>query len=284
MSDLDFLSDAEREALEDEDLDATPVVDDEDDAEEEAEGDDAGASENDDGAEPEDPEEPEALAARETLLTPGGDLGKIDGDIEALKSERDRLEALYEASDSDLSYGEHRAKVREIEDAIADLKAERAEIKAVQRVSDHYQQEWWNREIRNFKRAAAKEGVDYDGDKKLEAEWDKAVRFLGNDPENADKSADWFLKEAHEMVKARFKLGQAPAAQPAKPRSRVDEALAARRAKAGRGPVSLAQLPEAGSEAEGESEFSHLDRLSGMALERALAKMTPDQQDRYLTQ
>jgi len=280
MSDLDFLSDAEREALEDEDLDATPVVEDEDDADEEAEGDDAGAGESDDGAEP---DEPEALAARETLLTPGGDLGKIDGDIEALKGERDRLEALYEAGDSDLSYGEHRAKVREIEDAIADLKAVRAEIKAVQRVSDHYQQEWWNREIRNFKRAAAKEGVDYDGDKKLEAEWDKCVRFLGNDPENANKSADWFLKEAHEMVKARFKLGQTPA-QPAKHRSRVDEALAARRAKAGRGPISLSQLPEAGSEAEGESEFSHLDRLSGMALERALAKMTPDQQDRYLTQ
>jgi hypothetical protein len=62
----------------------------------------------------------------------------------------------------------------------------------------------------------------------------------------------------------------------------VDEALAARRAKAGRPGISLAQLPEAGNEPEGEGEFSHLDRLSGMALEKALARMPLEQQERYL--
>ena len=85
------------------------------------------------------------------------------------------------------------------------------------------------------------------------------------------------------MVKARFRIG-GQAAQPAASKlSKVDEALAQRRQRAGEPPRTLANLPQAGVEAEGQGEFSHLENLSGLALEKALARMTPDQQERYLT-
>lgn len=292
MSDLDHLTDAERAALADDeldqDLDPDPGAADDGDADDrgDASGDpdataDAGDASQADGA---DAGEADAAAdaAAPSFRVPTGDLNAITQAITELVASKDALESAYEAGDSELTYAEHRAKLREIDAALLDLNAERAEVQAIQRMNAAYQQEWWNREIKSFKREALKEGVDYDQDRKLEAEWDKAVRYLGADPENADKDAAWFLKEAHEMVKARFKLGRPPEVPTAQSRmSKVDEALAARRTRAGQPPRSLSQLPQAGIEAEGQSEFSHLDGLNGLALEQAVARMTPEQQARW---
>ena len=294
MSDLDHLTDAEREALEDEDLELNDTGDDVDD---DARADDAAADDEasgNDDANPDESDESNNEAQAESIATdtqsfnvPTGDLGEIETAINQLQTAREELEAAYESGDSELTYAEHRAKLREIEGALLDLNAERAEVKAIQKVNAAYQQEWWNREIKSFKREALKaDGVDYDQDKKLEAEWDKAVRYLGSDPDNADKDAAWFLKEAHEIVKARFRLGrnESTAVPPAQKRlSKVDEALAARRARQGELPKTLSGLPEAGRETEGQGEFSHLDNLSGLDLEKALSRMSQDQQDRYLS-
>lgn len=308
----DGLSDAELEALEDEDLDSTndlkALVDEDEDDDEDLDP-DSPASNNAGSPEREGSEDPtggegtgegegEGTAppaaegtAHDDSQTPSfsvsvPDIGKIEDSLKGLVSERDQLEKDYEAGDSDLTYAEHRAKMRDLDDKISDLREERAEAKALHRMNEAYEQEWWSREIRSFKRDAMKsDGVDYNTDQRLANEWDKCVRFLGNDPENANRSARWFLEEAHEMVKARFKLGKTeapPASTAADRRAMVDEAVAARRNKAGTPPKTLANIPEAGAESEQESEFSHLDNLSGLALERALAKMTPDQQDRYL--
>jgi hypothetical protein len=46
-------------------------------------------------------------------------------------------------------------------------------------------------------------------------------------------------------------------------------------------PPTLAGVPAAADASVG-SEFAHLDGLEGTALEKALARMTPDQQERYL--
>lgn len=212
-----------------------------------------------------------------------GDLAGIENAIAELKQARDDLEAAYDSGDSELTYAEHRAKLREVEAALLDLNAERAEIRTAQKINAAHQQEWWNREIRTFKREAlSRDGVDYDKDPKLMAEWDKAVRYLGNDPDNANKESGWFLKEAHELVKARFKLGRAEPAEKTKAVNRVDEALAARRKQANPPPKTLSRLPEAGSESEDRGEFSYLDNLSGFDYENALARMPKDQQDRYL--
>lgn len=295
MSDLDHLTDAERAALADDDLDQdldAGAADDGDaddndaDDRDDASGDQDATADAGDASQEDDADAGEtdaaADAAAPSFRVPTGDLSAITQAITELVASKDALESAYEAGDSELTYAEHRAKLREIDAALLDLNAERAEVQAIQRMNAAYQQEWWNREIKSFKREALKEGVDYDQDKKLEAEWDKAVRYLGADPENADKDAAWFLKEAHEMVKARFRLGRAPEVPTAQSRmSKVDEALVARRTRAGHPPRSLSQLPQAGIEAEGQSEFSHLDGLNGLALEQAVARMTPEQQARW---
>lgn len=291
-SDFAGLTDAEREALDYVDPDDTGDLDDDNDGADDADAsavDEAGDATGDGG--PEDDStpagnvpEPATGEQPPTFAIP--DLEAINQSLAQLREAREELETAYEAGDSDLTYAEHRAKLREIETAVLDLNAERAEALAVARMQQAFQQEWWAREIKSFKREARKaDGVDYDQDKTLETAWDKAVKFLGADPDNAGQDAAWFLKEAHEMVKARYKLGKAPEVPPAQKRlSRVDEALAARRQRAGEVPKSLARLPEAAADPEGQTEFSHLDSLSGMALERALARLSPDQQERYLTQ
>lgn len=214
---------------------------------------------------------------------PTGDLQAISEQLTSLRTAVDELESAYDSGDSELTFAEYKAKLRELNDAILDLNAERAEVQAVQKMNAAYQQQWWTNEIRSFKREAAREGVDYDADPKLAAEWDKAVRYLGNDPDNADKDASWFLREGHEMVKARFRIGGQAPQSPASKLSKVDEALANRRQRAGDPPRTLANLPQAGVETEGQGEFSHLEKLSGLDLEKALARMSPDQQERYLT-
>jgi hypothetical protein len=300
----DGLSDAERAALEDDEdsieaglkeLVAGADDDDYDDDDGSAGPDEAGASAVIDGGDvDDDDDDPEAgeeaheerlAASVQSFSIPTSNIAALDQKIEQLQSERDQLEASYESGESELSYADHRARLRAIESQLMALSEARAEARTAQKLNAAYQAEWWKRETRQFMREALKkDGVDYAKDTKLMSEWDKAVRFLGSDPENADKDAQWFLSEAHEMVKARFKLGKAerpPAADKALAQSRVDQALEARRRRAGEPGKTLARLPEAGAETESEGEFSYLDRLSGLALERALAKLTPEQQERY---
>lgn len=271
------LSESELEALRDEtDDDALNAgADDPDDDDESGDAGDA-EGEADEGAAEVEAASPES--DNPALSLPSPDAQAIAGRIDTLQATLDQLEADYDEGNSELSYAEHRAKVREISKELMEANAELAEAKTVARLNAAYEQQWWSREIASFKRDAKREGVDYDGDKKLEAEWDKAVRFLGADPGNADKDAGWFLKEAHEMVKARFRIGQTP--PPAKS-SKVEQAIAARRVK-GPLPPTLSGLPEAGREDEGQSEFAHLDKLSGMDIEKALAKMSPEQAARWL--
>lgn len=288
MSNYTGLSAAECEALEDEDLDNAPADPEglADEGEDEGKGEEHSAEgQNDageDAADKSDEGQPSQAEGSQSFSVPSADIGQIDQALKDLNAQREALESAYEAGDSDKTYAEHRAELREVDQAIQELNLEKAEARAIQKLNAAYQLEWWTREVNAFKREAMKEGIDYDKDEKLGAEWDRAVQFLGQDPNNANQEAKWFLQEAHEMVKARFRVGTTRS-EPANPASRVDEALAARRRRKNELPPSLAKVPEAGQQDEREAEFSHLEKLSGEALEKALARMSPDQADRYLS-
>jgi hypothetical protein len=93
------------------------------------------------------------------------------------------------------------------------------------------------------------------------------------------------LAEAQALVLRRFGKPQpAPvaaavaAAQPARAAERMRRPALADRSGL---PPTLAGVPAAADAAVGH-EFAHLESLEGSALERALARMTPDQQERYL--
>ena len=110
----------------------------------------------------------------------------------------------------------------------------------------------------------------------LFAALDASIKALAHQPENANKSSSWFLTQADSAVRKLFGgLGapaQAPAA-PAKPPVSLLENIPATLAA-----VPAAALPETG----GGDEFAKLERLSGMDLERQLARMAPDEVTRYL--
>ena len=110
----------------------------------------------------------------------------------------------------------------------------------------------------------------------LFAALDASIKALAHQPENANKSSSWFLTQADSAVRKLFgglgATAQAPAA-PAKPPPSLLQNIPATLAA-----VPAAALPETG----GGDEFAKLERLSGMDLERQLARMAPDEVTRYL--
>jgi hypothetical protein len=142
----------------------------------------------------------------------------------------------------------------------------------------------WFGIVHAFQVDAARNGVNYSADAEKMSALDDWVKRLSTKPENADRPGKWFLEQAHKKVMSEFDIPMpgakaAPAAAPAKP---------AAPKKAGRAPnlegipPSLGGLPAAAETEAGDAgEFSGIDKLSGMAYERALASLTPEQKARY---
>lgn len=283
------LSDEELAALEDDDEagdDDAPVADafgddDDDDDEQEAAADEAPPAVADTPA-----DEPAPREEGDALLMPVADVAAIKGSLDEVRAQKEALRAAYQADDSDMTSTEYEAKLEEINDRILDLRAELNKAELFAEMNEQVRVNAWKAEVRAFMRGVAKdEGLDYNGDKKLLQQFDTALKVLGNDPDNADKSGDWFLTEAHEMVKARNRIAAAPARSKGPELTPVERAIAARREKAQNGrevPRTLSHVPQAAIENEGGGEFAHLDKLSGMDLELALARMTPEQEQRWL--
>lgn len=125
----------------------------------------------------------------------------------------------------------------------------------------------------------------------LSAALDRAVRDLAADPANANRSGIWFLNEGNRMVRERFNL--APADTGNKGNGGDGKEGDGKDKGKGKGgerkpnlaeiPPTLSGLPAAEGTDTGADEFSYLDKLTGMELESALARLTPEQTERYLT-
>lgn len=114
--------------------------------------------------------------------------------------------------------------------------------------------EAWERECRRFIAfTAATEGIDYGADRDLLAKLDTEVRRLAADEANAERLGEWFLEHAHR---------------------RVQEALKAASDASSEGDGG-------GQGAMANGDFSRLDTLRGLELEAALARLTPEEQERY---
>lgn len=107
---------------------------------------------------------------------------------------------------------------------------------------------------------------------------DMAVKQLAQDPKNAARTAPWFLAEADKLVRERTGATRTEATK-TDPKKETE---AKRKADLSKVPKTLSNLPAAELNDTGTDEFAHLDNLSGLKLEVAIAKMTPAQQARYL--
>lgn len=110
---------------------------------------------------------------------------------------------------------------------------------------------------------------------------DAAMRTLSAMPEHNGKSYSWLVREADRVARA---LVDAPrsAPAPAAPAVAAKPQPSTDRTKTTPVPVTLSSLPSAAQESI-ESEYTYIDNLQGVEREKAIAKLTPDQYERYLS-
>ena len=149
----------------------------------------------------------------------------------------------------------------------------KAEISAEQKKQADDQK--WQWEIERF----MEDNATYRQDPILYAALDAAIKALANQAEHASKAGRWFLAEAHRQVQSRF---AAPATAPSAPAKTVTKPGS----RAADVPRTLSTLPAAADNGAGNDEFSSIENLLNtgkvMEAERLLARLTPEQQARYL--
>jgi len=216
-----------------------------------------------------------------------------DADEQRKTLRAEKATALQQLLDGEIDQEAYQEVESRVQDKLDDL----ARAAAVDMARSQMQQDAMMQEYGQHLGAAQKElkaaGIDLSGE--AGAQFDRAIRLFAQDAidrgltdaaGNMAASRD-ALAEAQALMLRRFGKasaaapaaaapGSAPAAAPAAPATR--KPAAADRSTL---PPTLAGVPAAADAAVG-SEFAHLDGLEGTALEKALARMTPDQQERYL--
>lgn len=187
------------------------------------------------------------LAAR--TLTPE----QVGEHMERLKAQRAQIEEAYDSGESELTWAEYRAELRRIADAELAASSDLAEARLIHRSATQAANQEWLRQIAHYRRDAKRLGLDMEKDPELAQQWDRAVKFLGSDPENANRDMKWFLEEGLKMVAVRH----------GKIKPERDFGMPAR--DMGR-----------------TVDVPRLDDLRGMDLEKALARMSPEQAEAWL--
>ncbi len=159
------------------------------------------------------------------------------------------------------------------------LMNQRAEHRAEARRAAQSSQAEWQWECKRFLRDVAKsEGIDYTADPKLGKELDAQVKALAGDPDNRSRTGEWFLEQAHKRVKAIHSIGVKQTSE----KVAVAAIEQARKPDLTNVPPTLAKVPVAAQASVDADEFAHLRNLSGMDYEKAIARMTPDQLERFM--
>jgi hypothetical protein len=199
----------------------------------------------------------------------------------ATKAELTALRDKFKAGDLELdAYEAERERVTEQLDAMR-----RAEVKAeIAREMTHQTAEaqWANAIQRQFQAAKQADGggIDYAADEAKRNDLDTFVRALGAKAENADKSMDWFMSEAHKRVLALHDIkpaGKAPATAPS-----PAPAMPNRKPPVASVTPSLTNVPGADGAGDVGDEFGNLDALEGLEYEAAIARLSPSQREKYL--
>lgn len=265
------LSADERAALEgdDDDVEALEEIAGEDDSAEDVT---ASATDETDDTEAEDAEEDDEVEdTKEFVQTYRVD--PVENFADQIQSFTDQKKALREqlnAGEIDLdAYETQKDEIVANEQNLREqnLKATIAAEQSQQNVQARWQ---WEQE----KFFAEESNKLYANSKPLMAALDASVKELAANPDNAQRSAAWFLQEADRQVRSAFGQTVKVEKTEEKPKSRKPDLSVI--------PKTLAGLPAAELNDVGNDEFAKLDSLDGIALENALSKLSPEQQSRYL--
>lgn len=252
-----------------------------------AEGAAPGADDTAAGAKEEGAADDDADAPAPAAMQP---VSPADADEQRKTLRAEKATALQQLLDGEIDQEAYQEVESRVQDKLDDL----ARAAAVDMARSQMQQDAMMQEYGQHLGAARKElkaaGIDLDGE--AGAQFDRAIRLFAQDAidrgltdaaGNMAASRD-ALAEAQALMLRRFGKASAPAAAPGAAPAAAPAAPPVRKpAAADRSalPPTLAGVPAAADASVG-SEFAHLDGLEGTALEKALARMTPDQQERYL--
>ena len=89
------------------------------------------------------------------------DPAAIKQHIQALQSQKEQFDQEYSEGASDLTYAEHRAKMREFDSAVAELSARAAEAGALQRVRTAAEFDAWTKSVQKLRESTRGKRVDY---------------------------------------------------------------------------------------------------------------------------
>jgi hypothetical protein len=202
----------------------------------------------------------------------------------ALRAEQ--AAALQKLMDGEITPEDYATKNNEAQDKLEALvRAEASDMTRETIIRDAMMKDY-SAEVATVQKAIRAAGLDMKAnDGAIGGEFDRVVRMFAQEatarglvdvPGNlaASKAA---LQEAQDyMLRRHGKATPAPAAAPAAPQARKPA-----HPDRSQFPPTLANVPAA-ADATIVNEFAHLENLEGSALERALARLTPDQQERYL--
>lgn len=277
---IDDMSDAEKALLTDEERAALESDDEggdepQDELEDKAEA--PAAKEEEDEAPTEVKEEGEPAAVDEPdedeprggdlLLLPETQLSTINEEREAINKRLADLTRQFE--DGEITTREFASGQQEAFTKLAELT--KAEAKA--EFARDFNNAQWERDVRRFLR----DNEQYRSPILYQAL--NAALAVVNKEEGAESlDGDQLLREAHKRVMKEFGQQPPPAAKGARPMPKNAEAEARARRAA---PKTLAEVPAADDADVAGGKFSHLDRLSGMDYERALAKLSPEEAAAY---
>lgn len=201
----------------------------------------------------------------------------FEASMEALKGERAALTAKFK--EGEISVEELLDGQAAVDGRVNELREHRFAADLTATLDERTKAQVWKNEQDDFMDA----NKQYVENKILRSALNAAVIDVASKEENANRSGRWVLNEAHKAVQAAMGAKQAdPTPNPATVVDAGKKPAADRKPDLTLVPKTLANLPAADIQDTGGDEFSALDKLDGVALEQELAKLTPEQEQRYL--
>lgn len=232
------------------------------DDEEDGEGADTGAD-----ADAGDADAPVVQEFRPEFVAP-----EVEGAADRLAELKEQAAALAQQfSEGDIDLPTFLDAKGKLDEEITAIKITNAQADFAKKQNESTRDQRWTWEQERF---FAQESSAIYKDEILRSALAASIRKLDADTANAGKPLAWFLEEADRQVRERF-------AEPAVAKT-AKGAKGAKAPNLSSVPKTLANLPAADLAETGGGEFAYLDKLEGMDLERALAKMSPEQEARYL--
>lgn len=196
-----------------------------------------------------------------------------DDRVKSLAEEEDALADKFKSGE--IEFDEFRIKAADINARRFELSNAKLKAEIAGEMTEQTAQQAWQKAIDTMMARARKDdGIDYRKDPRKEKDLDMFVKALAADDENADKPMEWFLDEAHKLVKVKHGIAAKAVEQKDPPETPVRTPPKPN--------TTLAGVPGADGPGDIGDEFVDLDRLSGLELEDAISKLSASQREKYL--